>query len=166
MFCFPDSLQSRMSPQSVVSVTEDCSDAQLKSIRKMGFRSLKNLKVTQLPLHLGLWLVQHFNAKTSSLCIPDCESLRITEQHVHEVFGFPLGGQDIKDATTDPSVLLYVDRFVIEEVRAQREIPILKGWTTNMLSTREKLEFFKGRIGSFGNSQPVAVSSGSNKPKM
>lgn len=63
-------------------------------------------------------------------------------------------------------MLLYVDRFIIEEVRAQREIPILKGWTTNMLSTREKLEFFKGRIGSFGNNQPVAVSSGSKKPKM
>uniref|UniRef100_A0A803MJH8 Uncharacterized protein n=1 Tax=Chenopodium quinoa TaxID=63459 RepID=A0A803MJH8_CHEQI len=73
--------------------------------KQMGFGSLKYLKVTQLPLHLGLWLVQHFDAKTSSLCIPDCEPLRITEQHVHEVFGFPLGGQDIKDATTDPSVV-------------------------------------------------------------
>uniref|UniRef100_A0A803MLV0 RNase H type-1 domain-containing protein n=1 Tax=Chenopodium quinoa TaxID=63459 RepID=A0A803MLV0_CHEQI len=270
-FCFSDSLRSRMSPSSVVSVVEDCSDALLKSIRQMGFGSLEYLKVTHLPLHLGLWLVQHFDAKTSSLCIPDYEPFRITEQHVHEVFGFPLGGQDIKDATTYPSVvrrwkkqfkrnpicvklgelasylknrksggpmfkrnfavlcvstlmsggqnmnvnysimrylgetdkirylnwskyildhlmtnkidwdkrptryfpgslvflmLLYVDRFVIEEVRAQREIPILKGWTTNMLSTREKLEFFKGRIESFGNSQLVAVYSGSKKPKM
>uniref|UniRef100_A0A803MRY6 Arabidopsis retrotransposon Orf1 C-terminal domain-containing protein n=1 Tax=Chenopodium quinoa TaxID=63459 RepID=A0A803MRY6_CHEQI len=63
-------------------------------------------------------------------------------------------------------MLLNVDRFLTKEVRAKREIPILKGWTTNMLSTHEKLEFFKGRIGSFGNSQPVAGYSSSKKPKM
>ncbi|XP_021771938.1 uncharacterized protein LOC110736096 [Chenopodium quinoa] len=45
-------------------------------------------------------------------------------------------------------MFFYVDKFVLEEVRAAREIPILKGWTTAMLSTREKLEVFKGRFGT------------------
>lgn len=42
--------------------------------------------------------------------------------------------------------LFYVDRFEIEDIRAEREVPVLKGWTTNMLATREKLEMAKGRL--------------------
>ncbi|KAL2945283.1 hypothetical protein RDABS01_006041 [Bienertia sinuspersici] len=73
-------------------------------------------------------------------------------------------------------MLLYVDRFVIEDVRVEREFPILKGWTTNMLTTRERIEIFKGRLGLFGSvgdkNEPksgVSCSSGKksvSEPKM
>ncbi|XP_021769727.1 uncharacterized protein LOC110733968 [Chenopodium quinoa] len=63
-------------------------------------------------------------------------------------------------------MLLYVDQFVIEEVRAKRETPVLKGWTTNMLSSREKLEIFKGRLGVFYKNQKLVGPSGSKQPKL
>ncbi|KAL2933204.1 hypothetical protein RDABS01_016323, partial [Bienertia sinuspersici] len=276
-------LRSRMSPCSVVQVVGGLTQKQLKGIRDIGFGSLEFLKVSQLPLQLGLWIVKNFDANTCCLCIPDSEPLHITSEHVHEVLGLPIGGEDIDldcsfkdkdllnrwknqfkknsicvkigdltsflkqnrsnslmfkrnfvilcvstimsggqnmnvnhwilrylgdvdriknlnwskfilDCLVDskkywdklPSryfpgsllflMLLYVDRFVIEDVRVEREIPILKGWTTNMLTTRERIKIFKGRLGLFGSvgnkNEPksgVSCSSGKksvSEPKM
>uniref|UniRef100_A0A803NDD1 Uncharacterized protein n=1 Tax=Chenopodium quinoa TaxID=63459 RepID=A0A803NDD1_CHEQI len=212
--------------------SNEVEENQLKTVRAIGFGSMKFLKVTQLPLQSGLWLVQHFDANTCSLNIPDSDPFRIIEDLVHQVLGLPVGGieidknnfsrdkkviqqwkkqfqsislsinieelkeflkehksagamfkqsfvvlcvstlidgkqnmninyeiftflsdvDEIKDLNWSKyildSLLLYVDQFVLEEVRAAREIPILKGWTTVMLSICEKLEIFKGRLGN------------------
>uniref|UniRef100_A0A803MPT5 Uncharacterized protein n=1 Tax=Chenopodium quinoa TaxID=63459 RepID=A0A803MPT5_CHEQI len=88
-------LHSRMSPSSIVQVIEKCSENQLKAIRAIGFGSIEFLKVTQLPLQLGLWLVHHFDANTCSLNILDYEPFCITEEHVHQVLGLPMGGIEI-----------------------------------------------------------------------
>uniref|UniRef100_A0A803M2P8 Uncharacterized protein n=1 Tax=Chenopodium quinoa TaxID=63459 RepID=A0A803M2P8_CHEQI len=88
-------LHSRMSPSSIVQVIEKCSENQLKAIRAIGFGSMEFLKVTQLPLQLGLWLVHHFDANTCSLNIPDSEPFCITKEHVHQVLGLPMGGIEI-----------------------------------------------------------------------
>uniref|UniRef100_A0A803M1G5 Aminotransferase-like plant mobile domain-containing protein n=1 Tax=Chenopodium quinoa TaxID=63459 RepID=A0A803M1G5_CHEQI len=258
-------LHSRMSPSSIVQVMESVllSQNKLKAVRDIGFGSMEFLKVTQLPLRLGLWLVQHFDAKTCSLNILDSDPFRITEDHVHEVLGLPIWGIEIdknnfsrnkkviqqwkkqfqinslsikigelkeflkehksagamfkrnfvvlcvstlmdgkqnmninsdiltflsdvdkiKDlnwskyilASLVKGKLLWEERptrsfpgsllFLIE-VRAAREIPILKGWTTAMLSTREKLELFKGRLGNIRAKKLDAGSSSMTQPKM
>ncbi|KAL2939115.1 hypothetical protein RDABS01_022564 [Bienertia sinuspersici] len=88
-------LRSRMSPSSVVQVVGGLTQKQLKGIRDIGFGSLEFLKVSQLPLQLGLWIVKNFDANTCCLCIPDSEPLHITSEHVHEVLGLPIGGDDI-----------------------------------------------------------------------
>ena len=88
-------LYSRMSPSSIVQVIEKCSENQLKAIRAIGFGSMEFLKVTQLPLQLGLWLVHHFDANTWSLNISDSEPFCITEEHVHQVLGLPMGDIEI-----------------------------------------------------------------------
>uniref|UniRef100_A0A803MD13 Uncharacterized protein n=1 Tax=Chenopodium quinoa TaxID=63459 RepID=A0A803MD13_CHEQI len=230
-------LRNRMSPSSVVNVFKEFSEDQLTAIRAIGFGSLEFLKVSQLPLQLGFWLVKHFDAHSCTLNIPDSDPFKITEQHVHDVLGLPAGGMEM-DAnlfSKDDKVinqwkkqfpknslsvnigelsmylknhksagpmfkrnfvvlcvstlcqakikwdelptryflgsllflmLLYIDHYVIEEVRANRETPILKGWTTNMLSSREKLEIFKGRLGIFDKNLKVVGPSGSKQPKM
>uniref|UniRef100_A0A803N831 Uncharacterized protein n=1 Tax=Chenopodium quinoa TaxID=63459 RepID=A0A803N831_CHEQI len=88
-------LHGRMSPSSIVQVMESFSENQLKADRDIGFGSIEFLKVTQLPLQLGLWLVQHFDANTCSLNIPNSNPFRITEDHVHQVLGLPIGGIEI-----------------------------------------------------------------------
>uniref|UniRef100_A0A803MU23 Aminotransferase-like plant mobile domain-containing protein n=1 Tax=Chenopodium quinoa TaxID=63459 RepID=A0A803MU23_CHEQI len=88
-------LHSRMSPSSIVQVMESVSVNQLKAVRDIGFGSMELLKVTQLPLQLGLWLVQHFDANTCSLNIPNSDPFRIIEDHVHQVLGLPIGGIEI-----------------------------------------------------------------------
>ncbi|XP_021742778.1 uncharacterized protein LOC110708862 [Chenopodium quinoa] len=266
-------LRNRMSPSSVVNVNKEFSEDQLTAIRAIGFGSLEFLKVSQLPLQLGFWLVKHFDAHSCTLNIPDSDPFKITEQHVHDVLGLPAGGMEmdanifskddkvinqwkkqfpknslsvnirelsmylknhksagpmfkrnfvvlcvstlmsggqnknvnhdvlrylsnvakIKDLNWSKFILdslvkakikwdelptryfpgsllflmlLYVDHFVIEEVRAKRETLVLKGWTTNMLSSREKLEIFKGRLGIFDKNLKVVGPSGSKQPKM
>uniref|UniRef100_A0A803N5V6 Uncharacterized protein n=1 Tax=Chenopodium quinoa TaxID=63459 RepID=A0A803N5V6_CHEQI len=88
-------LHSWMSPSSIVQVIEKCLKNQLKAIRAIGFGSMEFLKVTQLPLQLGLWLVHHFDANICSLNIPDFEPFCITEENVHQVLGLPMGGIEI-----------------------------------------------------------------------
>uniref|UniRef100_A0A803N2R5 Uncharacterized protein n=1 Tax=Chenopodium quinoa TaxID=63459 RepID=A0A803N2R5_CHEQI len=85
-------LHSRMSPSSIVQVMESITDNQLKAIKDIGFGSMEYLKVTQLPLQLGLFLVHHFDAHTCSLKIPNSDPFPITEEHVHQVLGLPIGG--------------------------------------------------------------------------
>uniref|UniRef100_A0A803NEK6 Uncharacterized protein n=1 Tax=Chenopodium quinoa TaxID=63459 RepID=A0A803NEK6_CHEQI len=80
---------------SEVLVGTKVKENQLKAIRAIGFGSMEFLKVTQLPLQLGLWLVHHFDANTCSLNIPDSEPFCITEEHVHQVLGLPMGGIEI-----------------------------------------------------------------------
>uniref|UniRef100_A0A803M2A1 Uncharacterized protein n=1 Tax=Chenopodium quinoa TaxID=63459 RepID=A0A803M2A1_CHEQI len=88
-------LRNRMSPSSVVNVVKKLSKDQLIDIRAIGFGSLEFLKVSQLPLQLGFWLVKHFDAESCSLNIPDSETFKITEQDVHEVLGLPVGGMEM-----------------------------------------------------------------------
>uniref|UniRef100_A0A803LSL2 Uncharacterized protein n=1 Tax=Chenopodium quinoa TaxID=63459 RepID=A0A803LSL2_CHEQI len=85
-------LRNRMLPSSVVNVCKEFSEDQLIAIRAIGFGSLEFLKVSQLPLQLGFWLVKHFDAHSCTLNIPDSELFKITEQHVHEVLGLPARG--------------------------------------------------------------------------
>uniref|UniRef100_A0A803MK09 Uncharacterized protein n=1 Tax=Chenopodium quinoa TaxID=63459 RepID=A0A803MK09_CHEQI len=170
-------LHSQMSPSSIVQVIENCSENQLKAIRAIRFGFMEFLKVTQLPLQLGLWLVHYFDANTCSLNIPDYEPFCITEEHVHQckyivdsLVKAKLFWEERQTRSFPGSLLflmlLYVDQFVIEEVRAKRETPVLKGWTTNMLSSRDKLEIFKGRLGLFDKNQKLVGPSGSIQPKM
>uniref|UniRef100_A0A803LJQ5 Uncharacterized protein n=1 Tax=Chenopodium quinoa TaxID=63459 RepID=A0A803LJQ5_CHEQI len=160
-------LRNRMSPSSVVNVLKKLSEDQLIAIRAIGFGSLEFLKVSQLPLQLGFWLVKHFDAQSCSLNILDSKPFKIIEQHVHEVLGLPVGGMEMDaNVFSKDDKLLYVDQFVIEEVRAKRETPVLKGWTTKMLSSREKLEIFKERLGRFDKNLKVVGPSSSKQPKM
>uniref|UniRef100_A0A803MR79 Uncharacterized protein n=1 Tax=Chenopodium quinoa TaxID=63459 RepID=A0A803MR79_CHEQI len=258
-------LHSRMSPSSIVQVMESVllSQNQLKAVRDIGFGSMEFLKVTQLSLRLGLWLVQHFDAKTCSLNILDSDPFRITEDHVHEVLGLPIGGIEInknnfsrnkkvirqwkkqfqsnslsikigelkeflkehksagamfkrnfvvlcvstlmdgkQNMNINSDILTFLSdvdkikdlnwsKYILDslvkgkllweerptrsfpgsllflmEVRAAREIPILKGWTTAMLSTREKLELFKGRLGNIRAKKLDVGSSSMTQPKM
>uniref|UniRef100_A0A803MIR1 Uncharacterized protein n=1 Tax=Chenopodium quinoa TaxID=63459 RepID=A0A803MIR1_CHEQI len=266
-------LRNRMSPSSVVIVVKKLSEDQLIAIRAIRFGSLEFLKVSQLPLQLGCWLVKYFDAQSCSLNIPDSEPFKITEQHVHEVLRLPVGGMEmdanvfskdnkvitqwkkllkknslsvnigelsmylkdhkstrpmfkcnfvvlcvstlmsggqnnnvnhniikyltnvdkIKDLNWSKFILdslvkakmkwdklptryfpgsllflmlVYVYQFVIEQVRGKRETPVLKGWTTNMLSSREKLEIFNGRLGLVVKNLKVVGPSGNKQPKL
>uniref|UniRef100_A0A803LW11 Uncharacterized protein n=1 Tax=Chenopodium quinoa TaxID=63459 RepID=A0A803LW11_CHEQI len=71
---------------------KEFSKDQLIVIRAIGFGSLEFLKVSQLPLQLGFWLVKHFDAHSCMLNIPDSDPFKITEQHVHEILGLSAGG--------------------------------------------------------------------------
>uniref|UniRef100_A0A803LVW7 Uncharacterized protein n=1 Tax=Chenopodium quinoa TaxID=63459 RepID=A0A803LVW7_CHEQI len=102
-------LHSRMSPSSIVQVMESVSllENQFKAVRVTRFGSMEFLKVTQLPWQLGLWLVRHFDANTCSLNIPDSDPFCITEDHVHQVLGLPIGGIEIdkNDFSRDRKVI-------------------------------------------------------------
>ncbi|KAL2929925.1 S-antigen protein, partial [Bienertia sinuspersici] len=89
-------LSSRMSPSSVCSVMKNLSPSQKKAVNEIGFGSLEYLKVTQIPLQLGYWLVKHFDANSCSLVIPGGDALTISEEDVHEVLGLPIGGEEIE----------------------------------------------------------------------
>ncbi|XP_021752593.1 merozoite surface antigen 2-like [Chenopodium quinoa] len=119
-------LRNRMSPSSVVNVFKEFFEDQLTAIRAIGFGSLEFLKVSQLPLQLGFWLVKHFDAHSCTLNIPDSDPFKITEQHVHDVLGLPAGGMEM-DAN-----LFSKDDKVINQWKktVPKELIICEHWGT------------------------------------
>ncbi|XP_021776075.1 uncharacterized protein LOC110739902 [Chenopodium quinoa] len=219
-----------MSPSSVVNVfkefSKEFSEDQLIAIRAIGFGSLEFLKVSQLPLQLGFWMIKlltngkkqfpknslsvnngelsmylkdhksagpMFKRNFVVLCVSTLMSGGQNKNVNHDVLRYLTNVAKIKDLNWSKFILdslvkakikwdelptrcfpgsllflmlLYVDQFVIEEVRAKRETPVLKGWITNMLSSREKLKIFKGRLGIFDKNLKVVGPSGNKQPKM
>uniref|UniRef100_A0A803N0E4 Uncharacterized protein n=1 Tax=Chenopodium quinoa TaxID=63459 RepID=A0A803N0E4_CHEQI len=123
-------LRNRMSPSSVVNVfkefSKEFSEDQLIAIRAIGFGSLEFLKVSQLPLQLGFWLVKHFDAHSCTLNIPDFDPFKITEHHVHEVLGLPAGGIEM-----DANVFSKDDKVIDQWKKTiPKEFVICEQWGT------------------------------------
>ncbi|XP_056693964.1 uncharacterized protein [Spinacia oleracea] len=87
-------LLTRMSPNSIAQLNKTISASQRSAIENVGFGDLLSLKISKLPLHLGLFLVESFDANTCCLRIHGNEFF-ITEKDVHEVLGLPLGVEEI-----------------------------------------------------------------------
>ncbi|KNA14790.1 hypothetical protein SOVF_104300 [Spinacia oleracea] len=83
-----------MSPNSIAQLNKKISASQRSAIENIGFGDLLSLKISKLPLHLGLLLVESFDANSYCLRIHGNEFF-ITDKDVHEVLGLPLGGEEI-----------------------------------------------------------------------
>ncbi|KAI3811743.1 hypothetical protein L1987_21472 [Smallanthus sonchifolius] len=82
---------------------------QKRTINDMGFKPVLNLKLDSIPIELAFWMVQNYNADTSTLNVGTC-LIRITPKVVHKVMGIPLG--------TIP----------IEEKRSSGKDPVVTEW--------------------------------------
>ncbi|XP_057780048.1 uncharacterized protein LOC130998650 [Salvia miltiorrhiza] len=61
----------------------------------MGFGHLLEMRVRFLPTQMAYWLMENFDYKTSELLIDDNVKIKVTEDDVCRVFGFPKGGEEI-----------------------------------------------------------------------
>ncbi|CAH9076699.1 unnamed protein product, partial [Cuscuta europaea] len=89
------SIRTRSSPHVLVKALSGMTDAQKEDIKKIGFGAVFNLDIAEIPGKLGYWVVENFDPKKCSLVLLDGSIVRITEEDVARVLGFPLGGKKI-----------------------------------------------------------------------
>ncbi len=89
-------LDTRSVTMTIVKAILEMTDAQKKSVTEIGFGSFLQLTAKHLPLYLGHWVVEHFDAQKVGLKMADGECILIDEKDVYIALGIPLGGHEIK----------------------------------------------------------------------
>jgi hypothetical protein len=155
-------LKIRTSPKSLVNFIETMNDEQKKAVKEMGFGSILELQVKELPQALGYWLVDKFHTGSRCVELVGKEKLHISDRNVWETLGIPLGGRAIITTRTEncpliarwskqfpvKSVFMVTVTLLIEEMMKQRGDEEMFKWNFIVLFTTLMIE---GTTGSYVN---------------
>lgn len=78
-----------------LDVVSNLSEQQKVVVQDLGFSGLLELCCPRLPMNLLLWLVDHFNAATRTLMLPNGFKFELNPKCVHKILGIPNGGLHI-----------------------------------------------------------------------
>nr|KAJ0196367.1 hypothetical protein LSAT_V11C700381280 [Lactuca sativa] len=85
------SMKNRCSPEALLSIILRMSKEQKESVGSMGFGALLKMKITDIPLKLGFYVLQKFDSERMVVDIEGKE-LRVTAESIHDMLGIPIGG--------------------------------------------------------------------------
>ncbi|KAH6810011.1 hypothetical protein C2S51_027794 [Perilla frutescens var. frutescens] len=152
-------LKHRTSPLELHNSISQLTIAQKQAVRELGFGSILNLQIKDVPPKLSYWVLSHFDPKRSEIILGIDRRVHVAEDDVRLMFGFPRGQRKIEK----PSLIETSD--VIKEWRSQFERPpnCIRAIDVciKMLEDREGGVWFKkhflvllsfGLIESYGNS--------------
>ncbi|KAH6773815.1 hypothetical protein C2S51_012219 [Perilla frutescens var. frutescens] len=152
-------LKHRTSPLELYNSISQLTIAQKQAVRELGFGSILNLQIKDVPPKLSYWVLSHFDPKRSEIILGIDRRVHVAEDDVRLMFGFPRGQRKIEK----PSLIETSD--VIKEWRSQFERPPNRiraiDVCIKMLEDREGGVWFKkhflvllsfGLIESYGNS--------------
>ncbi|KAI3810670.1 hypothetical protein L1987_20292 [Smallanthus sonchifolius] len=92
--------RKKMLPRIALSNLINCfanfNEDQKRKVNDMGFKPVLNLKLDSIPTELAFWMVQNYNAYTSTLNV-GTRLIHITPEVVHRVMGIPLGTIPIEE---------------------------------------------------------------------
>ncbi|XP_042753309.1 uncharacterized protein LOC122195461 [Lactuca sativa] len=83
--------KNRCSPEALLSLILGMSKEQKEYVRSMGFGALLKMKITDIPLKLGFYVLQKFDSERMVIDIEGKE-LKVTAESVHDMLGIPIGG--------------------------------------------------------------------------
>uniref|UniRef100_A0A7N0TR72 Uncharacterized protein n=1 Tax=Kalanchoe fedtschenkoi TaxID=63787 RepID=A0A7N0TR72_KALFE len=152
--------KSRCTPQRLHQVISQLDRAHKKAIQKLGFETILELGVYEIPSRFGEWIVDNFDHKHSILSMKAGE-LKIGLDEVHKVFGLPNGGTHINlEQRTDYSKQIVKDwraRYgktnsrisatkIMEKVESSRHPDVWFMWDFLILFTTTMVEGLKNRL--------------------
>ncbi|XP_059628251.1 uncharacterized protein LOC132271031 isoform X2 [Cornus florida] len=89
-------LNTRCSPNKFKETVCNLSEDKKVAVQEIGFGSLLDIECTILKRNLCLWLVEHFDPRTSHLTLESGARIHVTPSDVEEVLGLPSGrGEDV-----------------------------------------------------------------------
>lgn len=125
-------LRTRNPPTSMAKVmSELTTDAQIESLKEIGFNMFAGYKLKKVPAVLAKWILVNYNPNTSILDVGDVK-MEITSQTVHDIFGLPIGGREIVELNQAKKT-----DEVIEEWRVQFNVG--KGGTIKPSTVADKI---------------------------
>ncbi|CAI9294481.1 unnamed protein product [Lactuca saligna] len=77
--------------KALLSIILGMSKEQKESVRSTGFGALLKMKITDIPLKLGFYVLQKFDSERMVIDIEGKE-LKVTVESVHDMLGIPIGG--------------------------------------------------------------------------
>ncbi|KAK1371106.1 hypothetical protein POM88_037198 [Heracleum sosnowskyi] len=163
----------RNSPRLLSDMICALSDEQMQWVKDVGFGSLLDFELVEMPQRLAYKIIEAFDEKTCRLILKRGD-IEINEQVVHDVLGLPCRGAEIKFAKDclrskrtiewrsqfpgnnelqslikASEVILYVDRVCCQGKQfVPRRYPAFKGWTKEKIKERELLEAEEKAFGS------------------
>lgn len=84
-------IEIRATPKELVKAIEKMDKGQRNKVREMGFGSLLNLKIQEIPHKLGYWLVDNFCACSGNLKLQNGTEIHIKASDVETTLGFGRG---------------------------------------------------------------------------
>nr|KAJ0191055.1 hypothetical protein LSAT_V11C800391100 [Lactuca sativa] len=85
------SMKNRCSPKSLLAIILRLSKQQKECSTSMGFGSMLKMKMTDIPLKLGFYILKKFDFERMVIDVEGKE-LKVTTQSVHDMLGIPTGG--------------------------------------------------------------------------
>nr|KAJ0194691.1 hypothetical protein LSAT_V11C700342620 [Lactuca sativa] len=85
------SMKNRCSPEALLSIILGMSKEQKESVRSMGFGALLKMKIIDILLKLGFYVLQKSDYERMVIDIKGKE-LKVTAESVHDMLGIPIGG--------------------------------------------------------------------------
>ncbi|CAI9287438.1 unnamed protein product [Lactuca saligna] len=84
-------MKNGCSPESLLFIILWLRTKQKECARSMGFGSLLRMKVIDIPLKLGFYILQNFDSDRMVIDAEENE-LKVTTQSVHDMLGIPTSG--------------------------------------------------------------------------
>ncbi|CAI9285377.1 unnamed protein product [Lactuca saligna] len=84
-------MKNRCSPEALLSIILGMSKEQKEFVRSMGFGAFLKMKITDIPLKLGFYVLQKFDSERMVIDIEGKE-LKVTTEFIHDMLGIPIGG--------------------------------------------------------------------------
>ncbi|KAH6775753.1 hypothetical protein C2S52_013314 [Perilla frutescens var. hirtella] len=89
-------LKHRTSPLELHNSISQLTIAQKQAVRELGFGSILNLQIKDVPPKLSYWVLSHFDPKRSEIILGIDRRVHVAEDDVRLMFGFPRGQRKIE----------------------------------------------------------------------
>nr|GFB56260.1 peptidase S10, serine carboxypeptidase, alpha/beta hydrolase fold protein [Tanacetum cinerariifolium] len=113
--------RTRNPPKSLANIMSKLKNAQIKSLKDMGFWSFVGYKINRFLIALARWLLLNYDPRTSVLQAGDVK-IKITSQTVHDIFGLPIGGKEI-----------------VELNQAKKTDEVIEEWRKEMIASKKNI---------------------------
>lgn len=90
------SLRTRASPKVIYHLMKNLTSRQRKDLIEIGFGSLNNIAIEEVPVKIGHYVVDRFIPSEMKIKLRDYD-IDITPELIHKVLDVPLGGIDLND---------------------------------------------------------------------
>ncbi|GKD08515.1 hypothetical protein Tco_1188200 [Tanacetum coccineum] len=139
-------IRTRNPPKSLANIMSKLTDAQIGTLKDMGFGSFIGYKINRVPTALARWLLLNYDPRTSVLQARDVK-IKITSQTVHDIFGLPIGGKEIVEVNqakkTDEVIeewrVLYAQKCMPMVLKRSSTVVITKSTTRKLIMLQKEM---------------------------
>nr|GEX71888.1 hypothetical protein [Tanacetum cinerariifolium] len=107
-------IRTRTTPTALFNAMDILNGDRKKCLHEMGFGSMIGMGMHELPGKLGFYVIDNLDTETNVISLTD-NSILVTSQSVHDIFGIPMGGCSLESlaprSPDDPFIKEWFSQF-------------------------------------------------------